>query len=404
MADTLNPVGNVYEGIWIDWSKGSTLGLTWTPSPVGSMVFTNTLALFVTLCGAHLWTIVRYIFHQLGASNHAGPTNQHLIEQQRIFRDASHALTTARLILKLAWSSRRSLGKRSFLHSYSIGLVAVIYAACFMAVEIFSNYVINAGSVNGASPVLWRTGPCGTMNETYLEVVQNGDFSSKENFGLFVEYSGKGAHDIELSFEYAQECYQGGNITSYMSCNTLKAARLDWSVNYGLCPFTPQICHNESEAVVLDSGYIDSHDDLGINSKPKDRLKYRRLTTCALLNDTGRKVSGATSTGENSGPGLNTSYAFYGPSICRSTNWTYSYSNLASVGDNFSTEAIIPYRVGAEQVWAPSVPQWNVDDFVPVPELTPENADLVLLFLSFTGSYLEEVDDLWFSAHRIFAG
>ena len=39
-------------------------------------------------------------------------------------------------------------------------------------------------------------------------------------------------------------------------------------------------------SITLDTGDINSHDDMGINSSPEDRLTYRRITTCFVLNDT----------------------------------------------------------------------------------------------------------------------
>lgn len=38
------------------------------------------------------------------------------------------------------------------------------------------------------------------------------------------------------------------------------------------------------------------------------------------------------------------------------------------------------------------------DEFDPTPELTQENTDLNLIFTSFTGMYLGQVNDPWFSA------
>jgi hypothetical protein len=40
-----------------------------------------------------------------------------------------------------------------------------------------------------------------------------------------------------------------------------------------------------SRSITLDSGLIDSQDDLGLNAPPGDRLSYRRVMSCAPLNN-----------------------------------------------------------------------------------------------------------------------
>lgn len=36
-------------------------------------------------------------------------------------------------------------------------------------------------------------------------------------------------------------------------------------------------------ALKLDTDFIDSHEDLGINAPPKDRVKFCRVTTCSIV-------------------------------------------------------------------------------------------------------------------------
>jgi hypothetical protein len=95
-----------------------------------------------------------------------------------------------------------------------------------------------------------------------------------------------------------------------------------------------------------------------------------------------------------------TAYASYGPSAYKGTPWTYSYSNFASFYDNFTVEVTRPYQLDSQKAFAPANPQWSVSDFEPIEGLAKAKADLTLLFLSFTGEYLDQVDDPWFSAHN----
>ena len=48
------------------------------------------------------------------------------------------------------------------------------------------------------------------------------------------------------------------------------------------CPFDKPLCL--TEGVKIDTGFIDSAIDLGINAKPWDRVLYRKSISCAILN------------------------------------------------------------------------------------------------------------------------
>jgi hypothetical protein len=403
MANALDPGAHVYEGVWTDWSKGSSRGLTWTLSPTRSIILTNAMALFVALTGVQLWTIVRYILHQMRAPPMPVPLTPHLHKQQVILRNAGSDIATARLMLAHAWSSRRSTGKRSKT-SYLIGVFAVSYTLLFMTAGVFSNKAINTGSVNGDALVLARSKNCGIWNGTYQDIVEDGDYSNLNEFGIYIQHAAKLAQDVQISLEYAQSCYSQDQSRKYLPsiCSTFKVPNLAWKAEDGPCPFAPYMCHSGSPSIVLDTGHIDTHDTIGINAKPSDRLKYRRITTCAVLNDTyhvsGWNGSVTSTTAERREAA--TAEAFYGPSLYKETNWTYAYSNFASFYDNFSAQVTTPYQLDSERAFALADPQYSTSDFEPIAELAQEAADLTLLFLSFTGTYMGQVDDPWFSAHQ----
>ncbi|KAI1610948.1 hypothetical protein EDD36DRAFT_420972 [Exophiala viscosa] len=398
MADTLGPINNVHEGFWADWSKGGTWGLTWTLCPMHGNILTNVLALYFAILGVRLWVIVRYTLHQITSQSEL--LTPHLHNEQLILRNAHSGLATARLMLGLACTSRRSSGRPSF-RSYSIGLFAIIYAFSFMAGDVLSNFAISVGSTNGGSPVLWRSPRCGVWNETYLEIVNNGDFLDEEEFSQTVEYTAKRASDVQRSLEYAQECYLNSSSTNSSTCHTFKTRNLAWQTDLGSCPFSSQLCHQDSETFVLDTGYIDSHDDLGINATPDNRLKYRRKTTCAVLNDTAhiKGWDGSVVNSSSPKPSPDAAYAYYGESLYKNTDFTYSYSNFASFYTNFTSQVTLAYQIDVEQAIGLADPQWTLSDFQPIPGLVQAKGDLILFFLSFDGMYAGQVEDPWFSAH-----
>lgn len=404
MADALDRATKVYVGFWTDWSKGSIWGLTWTLSPLQSTILTNSLALFVSVWGVQLWTIVRYILHQLGASERPELSTPHLKKQQVILRNAGSDLATAWLMLNLACTSRRSTGTPSR-RSYTIGLFAIVYAVLFLGAGIFSNKAIKADSTNGGSAVLSRSHQCGVWNQTYYNIA-NGNYLTEEELGLFLQFTSKQRDEIQFSLQYAQDCYLSQKLSQpstknrSATCNTLKSPNLEWETREGSCPFDSQLCTDKT--IILDTGDVDTHDDLGINANPSDRLRYRRITKCAVLNGTDyiRGWGGAVVNSSSPKPSQEPAYAYYGPSLYKNTEWTYSYSNFASFYDNFTTQVSMPYQLDAERAWALADPQWSLSDFDPIPELKQQNSDLTLLFLSFNGMYLSQVDDPWYSAHN----
>ena len=405
MASTLDLTADVYEGIWTDWSRGKTWGLTWTLCPTQATILTNTLALFVTISGIRLWTIIRYILYQVSTSAQPDMT-PHMRDRQVILRNEGSALSTAWLMMNLARSSRRQTSGRRSWSSYGIGLFAITYTVMFWIAGVFSNKAISASSANGSSAVLTRSKHCGLLNDTYSEIVENTDFIDESEYDLFVENKAKKEHDTQLSLEYVQTCYLPQPSKSYKSfmCNTMKTASLDWTVTSGVCPFAPQMCHKTSKVIVLDTGEIDSHNHLGINAPPQDRLSYQRLTTCAVLEDSkyitgwdGKIVNNYSSLK----PEPQTAFANFGPSLYKNTNYTYAYSNFVSFYDPFTAQVTLPYQLEPELAYAPANPQWSYGDFDPINEVAQDKADLVLLFLGFGGMYFAPIDDPWFSSHQI---
>ncbi|KIW71682.1 hypothetical protein PV04_03820 [Phialophora macrospora] len=401
MADALDPVVNVHEGVWTNYSRGKVWGFTWTLRPTHAVIMTNTLAVLVTVCGVQLFNIIRYMLYRRGISYQ--PETPHMQKQQNILKVAVSDMATAQSMLSLAWKQRRSSGKRS-IRAYTIGVFAVIYTVLFWVAGIFSNKAISSSSTTGPWEVLSKSKSCGVWNQTYMDQISSLDISTEDNFEMLVQFNSKKGQDVQLSLEYAQECYLARSYSLNMSstCKTFKTSSLIAGYGNGTCPFPSHLCHDNSETAVLDTGYIDSHDDLGINAKPEDRIRYRRVTTCTVLNDTNYITgwNGMIANASSPGASPDTAYANFGPSIYKNTNWTYSYSNFASFFDKFTSEVILSYQLDPQMAYAPADPPYSSSDFEPIPDLAPKKADLVLLFLSYMGMYTTPVHDPWFAAHN----
>ena len=152
-------------------------------------------------------------------------------------------------------------------------------------------------------------------------------------------------------------------------------------------------------AVSYDTGFIDSSEDLGLNAQVKDRILYRRLTTCSPLNDQVYITSYQNVTSITGGPNLEAVDAYYGPSYDADRNATYSFGKFAQYMANDQIDDANPYQLHQENAFSGA--GWeDVGSFLPIPQIARPNADVTLAFLSFDKTYEGPVNDPWFSAHQ----
>lgn len=396
-----DPSAYIFEGFWINWTKGRILGSTLTLSNTNSTLLTNLLALFVTMAGSQFWTIVRFTLHQVRASFPDRQSDMLYNKEQVVLRNSTSAAVAAQLFLTLHWASRKDVSE-SPAKSTPILFVAIFSATFFLIAGAFSNTVADAGT-----NVLSRSPFCGVFNETYLALTQygiDGALANPETLALFQEAEAKLEHDIELSVQYAQSCYlmQG---TGSSNCDTFQSSRLQVETSQAEgCPFKAEICRPDVDTIVFDTGFINSHADLGINAAKHDRLFYRRVTNCTILDDTKQTtgwINQSTSVLDGSQPTWQIAYANFGPSILWEKNVTYSYSNFANFYTGFAGDWSMSYQLGSDMACSKnSDPEQCESTFDPITELELSDADLNLLYLGFTGTYINPVDDPWFAAHQ----
>lgn len=396
MAQVLDPAEYIFQGFWQNLGKDSTHSLTLTLQPAYATILTNALALFVAMSGGQLWTIIRFTLHQIRASSRAEAFDMAHNQQQIVLRNATTDVATARLMLNLGWASREN-ARRAITTCVTIAILAILNAALFMAAGTFSNKWIDAGQ-----EVLARSPHCGTFNNAYFNIVSNGpNPTSESDFQLSVEFLAKVIRDVQQSLEVAQVCYMMQPSQDWgATCNSLQAPRLYWTtLANASCPFGTEVCSDNSETIVLDTGMINTYDDLGINAQPGDRLGYRRVTTCTALNDTGHTTGWI----QQNDTSLK-AFANYGSNLLWETDCTYSFSNFADFFTDFTGVGVTPYQLSSQVAFgpgtAPNMANAGSSSFQPISALTPSDADTSLFFLSFNGKYTAEVKDPWFSAGK----
>lgn len=163
---------------------------------------------------------------------------------------------------------------------------------------------------------------------------------------LVYAFTTKTLNDTISAATYARACY--GGTTSAAECNQYKVDALPYSISEKeSCPFSKGMCLEKSPVVSFDTGNLSSHDHFGINAQNKDRIIYRRKTTCAPIIDMGYVV------GYNYTDAVNASLGFFrgsdgdivdfynfGGTVyingSKNTNFTFAYNRrFADLGTSY---------------------------------------------------------------------
>lgn len=149
---------------------------------------------------------------------------------------------------------------------------------------------------------------------------------------------------MAASQEYVQTCLSGSELPE---CNTFKQRQLYWTSANISCPFDNLCLGAENGSFYMDTGVLDSRDDFGINGRDKERIQFRKNTTCVPIKSDGYMVEGNSSidfdgyfsSGSSGTAAFNYTAAFYGPMIPEQfadsgiedssiLNATYIYTNF----------------------------------------------------------------------------
>ncbi|KAI9788688.1 MAG: hypothetical protein M1816_006739 [Peltula sp. TS41687] len=207
------------------------------------------------------------------------------------------------------------------------------------------------------------------------------------------------------SMSYAERCYTNTN-TIFQECSVFPKKRLSWTSERDAgCPFPGQnkTCLSNSGNIRFDTGYINSHYDLGINSPPEDRFLYRGVHECAPLHTvpySEDRILNLTPTDTRK-----VKRYYYGDYVNEPFNFTYQYVvddsllNRTTGGPFGST---LDYTLAVHRAYESfdGSPSDTDSDFVPIPDLQRPAADISLMYLSANDvSFAEQTDDSWYSAH-----
>jgi len=227
------------------------------------------LALFVRFAGSHFWGILRYLLFQ--HRSRAGLRDVYDRQQQVVLRNDTTDIDALWDLLKIAWAWRKRT-RRPFVRALSLCLWATLHIAAFTAAGILSSQVCSSGT-----EVLLRNSNCRTWPSRLNRTLQNAP-----KLGEDISSAADAHANSITALNFASSCY-GNSSSTLPGCLPYGRRLLTWSNNTSIsCPFDPSMCADNT-AVEFDSGYVDSHLDLGINTPLEDRMKFRVTLTCAPI-------------------------------------------------------------------------------------------------------------------------
>jgi hypothetical protein len=243
---------NLYTGFWIDWDRGLIRGATLTTSSQSGFYLVAFLTLFVRTVGGHFWSILCYVVHQLRCGN-ADRDALHY-QSQALLRNSQSASAYLWSVMKLSWGWKGK-ARHAFGRTLALVLIATTQIVAFALAAFFSSRIASSDR-----PVL---------------------LSNKDSCGYFgndvsnIDFMVSSRRTAEWALNYARECYIDGVDSSL--CNTFTTQKFGLGMRNVPCPFQdPSICFETQEgALQLDTGFLNSAEHFGINSRREHSFDYR---------------------------------------------------------------------------------------------------------------------------------
>ncbi|KAJ2981336.1 hypothetical protein NUW58_g6714 [Xylaria curta] len=374
----------VYVGIWTNWSRGRVMGSTLTLRRRDADLLIAFTAFFIAFVTTRAWRILCFMFHRFYST--ADPRDALYHQRQTILRNSSSPESGIQMLLWLLWANRRSKGG---FRPLPAAVVAFVCVSIFTVAGGFSSQISTAIG----NEVLIKSSNCGY---TPMPGVLNNPF--------FTRQLANRAITTNAAANYAQQCYSNDK-TGLLDCGRFITKKVENSkINIqASCPFRNNICRNESTNLLIDSGYIDSHDILGLNAPPNERILLRNVLHCAPLTTTGFAREANTSVGmrtlyhygnQTSGNGEEVDYIHAAPSV--ESQYAVTKSNdIITVYGNY---ALSSFYSGVNN----KTTFKKISNFYPIDDIARSDADLSLFFLSGNGvAFPRPSDDQWYRLNTV---
>jgi len=377
----------IYTGRWTDWTYGSIMGDNLTLQSSNATYLISFIATFDVWVGSAAWDLIAFVLHQ--SMTVREPRNGAAHQTQVALRNSSTPLTFIRNAIFIGWAWR----KHSWiitLRTWTLAIAPIVLAILFVAAGIASSQIASIENV------LLEGGDCGLVNPdiaSQLDTIQVRQSQAYQD-GM----------RMSLSNSYAQECYPNPLVSqesrvnnsdiSDLTCQGYATVALNYTTSIADCPLN-QAC--ATPALQLDTGYLDSHLDFGLNQPQENRVLFRKVMTCAPL-----KTAGYSDNAFNTVDGFgdvavysygNNSYQptrFGATQGIPSADATFVYSK-----NTYSSAQTAYYMLVASTMMQGA----NGPLFSPAPGLsTDATKPMSLVFLANRAFYDGIVNDPWFDA------
>ncbi len=316
---------HVYLGFWTNWSFGRVVGATLTLSKTHSGLLIAFVAIFVGATGKSFWRLACFVLHRVFSSAAEQDAVYH--QRQAILRNVGTGVDAARMLMNAVWMWRGK-ARRPFRRLLPAILAALLISVAFAVAGVFSSSITR----EGASEVLIQADNCGPLDSD----------DSEQPLGYVLLFDPYQSAQATAYSQYSLRCYMDTSTAD--DCKLYVKPHLPTIIDGNAsCPFASEMCKSQFGNLVVDSGFMNSHDDLGINSAPEDRFLFRLVHQCAPLVTQGFSSLSNTS----SGPVMR---YYYGQLNANLANFTYqmpvnySLSNIEGYTDRGS--ARVDYNLG----------------------------------------------------------
>jgi len=304
----------IYLGRWTDWSNGPVVGDSLTMSTRHATYLISFIATFDVWVASAAWDLIAFMLHQ--ALTIRAPKNAAAHQIQVILRNCSTPVAFIRNAVFIGWAWRKR-SWRITLKIFILALLPIILAILFVAAGVGSSRIASTGDV------LLLGNDCGLVNPNVTNAADEIQIQLGQGY--------QNGMRLSLSNGYAQECYTNPFDTqtaqlddsdvSRINCQGYTRGALNYTTSTVDCPLGNTCA---APALQLDTGLLDSHYDFGLNQPQKNRVLYRKVTTCAPL------VTDGFSNNEFSNVGSQENVA------------VYSYGNNSYQPTRFGATGLIP--------------------------------------------------------------
>lgn len=321
---------DIYRGIWINWSRGSIFGATLTLTRHDGDLLIAFVALFVTVVGTSFWRIACFFIHTLYSSE--APRDGLYHQRQAILRNSANGSSGLVSLAQALWAWRRK-SKDPIKRILPVIAFTVVCMCAWATASGLSSRI----STGVGNEVLISSPNCGVLNT--LEPAPSTEFVETK----LLPFQTK---KLLSQSTYAQQCYAKN--TNLANCQTFVQKKLVTQVSQNAtCPFQSDMCRFQNGNIRIDTGFLDTHEDFGLNLPRSKRLQIRTTIDCAPVVMEGYKRDVETpfkDQSDSSGPYFEqkTTTFYYGRFITpgKAQEATYEYETQRHyLGENAFTAA-----------------------------------------------------------------